>query len=105
MGVSGQCASPGLEVFPGQYQPEGRVGAIVFPERIPEGPSVLVPMRGLDAFQRLLALCPFLSGDASARSCIDVARTIADLPAFVLRSGPDILDPATADRVLAPALL
>lgn len=92
------------QVLPGQYQPEGRLGAIVFPERIPEGPSAIVPMRAVDAFQRLLMLCPFLTSDASARPCIEVARRIADLPAFVLRSGPDILEPATAARVLEAAL-
>jgi hypothetical protein len=89
------------DLFPGQYQPEGRVGAIVFPERVPEERSALVPIRAMEAFQRLLAQCPFLSADASARPCIEVARAIADLPAFVLRSGPDMLDPAAADRVLS----
>jgi len=92
------------ELFPGQHRAEGRIAATVFPERDPAARSTLEPLRPLDCFQRLLSLSPFLAADASARPCIEVARAIADLPAFVLRAGPDLLEPRAADELLRTAL-
>lgn len=92
------------ELFPGQHRSEGRIAATVFPERTPSVRSALERLRPVDCFRRLLALSPFLAADASAKPCIDVARAIADLPAFVLRAGPDLLEPSAADRLLRTAL-
>ena len=91
-------------LFPGQHRAEGRISATVFPERTIAGPSTLEPLRPMDCFQRLLLVSPFLATDPSAKPCIAVARAIAALPAFVLRAGPDILDPPTSARVLRRAL-
>ena len=88
------------DLFPGQYRNMGRLGAILFPARAPVAESKLERVTALDAFQRLLAHAPFLASDPSARPCIDVARSIADLPAFILHSGSDVLDPAKADRLV-----
>lgn len=89
------------QLFPGQHMIEAPLAAVVFPERAPEGPSSLKPIRAIESFQRLLALTPFLAADASARPCLDVARSAADLPSFVLGAAPDLLDVGTASRTLA----
>jgi hypothetical protein len=91
-------------LFPGQRLAQGRIAAVVFPERSSAGVSTLERLRSVDCFQRLLALSPFLAADPSARPCIDVARGIADLPAFALGAGPDLLDPKRADELLRSAL-
>lgn len=93
------------ELFPGQHANEGRIAGVIFPDRTGLTPSTLTRLAPLDCFQRLLATAPFLASDPSARPCLEVARAIADLPAFVLNAGPDLLDPPTADRVLRGALL
>ncbi len=90
-------------LFPGQHQIEAPLAAVVFPERMSDGTSALEPIRAVESFQRLLALTPFLAADASARPCLEVARSIADLPSFVLRAAPDVLDPQTASRLLVRA--
>ena len=87
-------------LFPGQHMIEAPLAAVVFPERVPDGSSSLEPIRAVESFQRLLALTPFLAADPSARPCLDVARSVADLPSFVLRAAPDILDPKTASSLL-----
>jgi hypothetical protein len=92
------------ELFPGQHRAEGRIAVTIFPERTTANPSTLEPLRPMDCFQRLLSVSPFLAADASAMPCIEVARAIADLPAFVLRAGPDVLDPLAADQLLRTAL-
>jgi hypothetical protein len=92
------------DLFAGQHRDSGGIAAIVFPERTEHASSTLESLRPVDCFQRLLSLSPFLAADASARPCIEVARAIADLPAFILRAGPDLLDPATAARTLQRAL-
>lgn len=91
------------ELFPGQHVIEAPLAAVVFPERMPDGSSSLVPIRALESFQRLLAMTPSLAADPSARPCLDVARSIADLPSFVLRAAPDLLDPQTASGLLVRA--
>lgn len=91
------------QLFPGQHLIEAPLAAVVFPERVAEGPSSLEPIRAIESFQRLLALTPFLAADPSARPCLDVARSVADLPSFVLRVAPDALDPQTASRLLIRA--
>lgn len=91
------------ELFPGQHRIEAPLTAVVFPERVSDGSSSLEPIRAVESFQRLLALTPFLAADPSARPCLEVARSIADLPSFVLRAAPDLLDPQTASRLLASA--
>ena len=82
---------------------EAPLAAVVFPERSPDESSSLEPIRAVESFQRLLALTPFLAADPSARPCLEVARLIADLPSFVLRAAPDVLDPKTASRLLVRA--
>ena len=93
------------ELFPGQHATKGRIATVIFPERSSLIPSTLTRLTPMDCFQRLLATAPFLVSDPSSRPCLEVARAIADLPAFVLNSGPDLLDPVTADRVLRGAIL
>ena len=93
------------ELFPGQHANEGRIAGVVFPDRTGLVPSTLTHLAPMDCFQRLLALSPFLASDPSSRPCLEVARAIADLPAFVLSAGPDLLDPVQADRVMRGALL
>ena len=83
---------------------EAPLAAVVFPERVLEGPSSLEPIRAIESFQRLLALTPFLAADASARPCLEVARSIADLPSFRLRAAPDVLEAQTASGLLVRAL-
>lgn len=92
------------ELFPGLHRVEDSLAAVVFPERVESAESSLIPIRPLEAFQRILTLTPFLAADPSARPCIEVARAIADLPAFVLRAASDLLDPRTAARVMEPTL-
>ena len=92
------------QLFPGQHRDEGRLDAVVFPERTHTGPSSLLRLTPMECFQRLLTHSPFLASDPSARPCIAVARAIADLPAFVLHAAPDILDPRAADDLLRTAL-
>ena len=92
-------------LFPGQHMIEAPLAAVVFPERVPEGPSSLKPIRAIESFQRLLALTPFLAADASARPCLHVARSIADLPSFVLGGAPDLLVAGTASRMLATRVI
>lgn len=92
------------ELFPGQHRAGGQIAATVFPEFASAATSTLEPLRPLDCFQRLLAVSPFLVADPSARPCIEVARAIADLPAFVLRASPDLLEPRFADELLRTAL-
>lgn len=91
------------QLFPGQHLIEAPLAAVVFPERISAPSSSLEPIRAFESFQRLLALTPFLAADPSARPCLEVARAISDLPSFVLRAAPDLLDPETASRLLSSA--
>lgn len=88
------------EIFPGQYLIEAPLAAVVFPERVQDASSSLEPIRAIESFQRLLALTPFLAADASARPCLEVARSIADLPSFALRAAPALLISETASRLL-----
>lgn len=89
------------ELFPGQHRVLGSATSLVFLERLKDGSaSKLERIRAVDAFQRLLKHCAFLSLDPSAKPCLLVARGLADLPAFVLHAGRDVLDSATADVLL-----
>ena len=92
------------QIFQGQHRTQAGIAAIVFPERRPGAPSRLERLRPATAFRRLLASSPFLATDVSARPCLAVARALADLPAFVLHGGPDLLDPSKASRVMIDSL-
>ncbi|MEO8360844.1 MAG: hypothetical protein ABI672_12505 [Vicinamibacteria bacterium] len=87
------------ELFPEQHRAHAAVGAIVFPQLV-AGSSKVERLRPMDAFQRLLTFCPFLVADPAARPCLEVARALADRPAYALHAGPDLLESTTALKIM-----
>ena len=93
-------------IHPGRLAESCVPGAVVFPEITGERESALVPLRAPDAFLRLAAQSA-LRGATDGRAPEHHA-VFADLLGHArparLRAGTDLLDPATADRVLRRAL-
>ena len=110
--VDGKVWFDARDAFGSRYVDSLRVRGVVFLERANSREGEAAPattssqaIGSADAYRRLLMGHPILSMDVGARNCFSVVRSLADLPAYRMVTGHDVLHSAQAAcATLAPLL-
>ena len=92
------------DFFPGQFASSLTVRALAFLERGSGQASQWGRISPSLAYRQLLMGHPILAVDRGARHCFEVVRRLADVPAYRLAGGTDLLEPETACATLTALL-